>query len=276
MSDPWLEAWKREEQRIYESGLGKKARALLMEYADRYPQDSLWRTIGLEYRAFQACASAAVYHPDYDWNASQRENYKQGRASAKDVQLAIWTVLDYLDIYGPDPGIAMARVLARNPERITAPAVDDPGLTLASLLLLLSDAIPEAIDPATFSVDEAPHHYRFGPLQSPTPITLTKHLGDVRLTGLAFQLEATFRLFRQGRWLSVGDSMPEDDEGAFEVTTAFIRASIEPSATVKEIRDMLGKRLKANPGLTWADWPLPWSVMRVRQTSQIRTRRRIR
>ncbi|NEV62271.1 hypothetical protein [Thiorhodococcus minor] len=262
------DAWKDTQRDIEASRNGKEARKILSEYVARHRSAGLWDSIAIWHNAIHACTSAVLYSPETDWNEGLRASYKQGSASREDVRLAIFTVLDYLGLYGNEAKMAMLR---RLPESYLDDEADPFQLT--GLLLLLNDALDECGSPESFSPAEAPHHYRLGPLQLPSSLTLTKRLPDPRFTGLAFQLEAMFRLFKKGRRLDVGCAMPEDAEGAFDVTTAFIRASIDPSAKPKEVRDRLNKQLKDHPGITWQGWPLQLGRILPAKTNVIRKRR---
>lgn len=248
---------------------GRKAIERLRE---RFPFDEsdAWRTVILEWNAIAACERAQGYHPLIDWNDSQRRAYLQGRRSREDVKAAIWTVLDSLDAYGNEVNTALHKTADR--ELLG----DYPDSALNDGLFALLDSLDQSA-PEDFTPDETPHHYRLGPLQFPKPITSIDRKPDPQWTGLAWGLETLFRLAATGNAtrLQAGDAMPEGPY-CFELTAAFLQASIDPKATADSTRDRLNKITKAHPGITWADWPMPWRFMRPCTTSVIRTRRKAR
>lgn len=244
-----------------------------------YGPEWQWRSDLLRSRILDHCRAAVEYDPQWDPNNQARQRALQGRASRGDIKEAIGTVLDAIDLYDPALRVRLDQAYSSSLPEGTRPHA--PGHSVLNRLLLKleqivdDDSIPA---PTLRPHDPVAFHYRLGPLQFPAPLTLIKHKPDPVHTGLVFAIEAELRLIVKSPrtcWLEYGDRMPEGHL-RYDITAAFIRATIDPSATPRKTKARMEKLLSDYPGLQWIGWPSPALLGMPRTTSQIRTRRKAR
>lgn len=249
-----------------------------------------WRFRKLRDDILNHCRKAMEYNAEWDINEQAKQCYMQGLASRSDIKQAIATVLDGIDLYDQTILVRLNKVYKEIlPE--AAQSHGDAYTILSGLLLALSNIIddndiPPPVNPNQLNLpfDTSNFHYRLGPLQFPLPFTFTKRKPDTVYTGLAFAIEAELRLATKGEeeYLTPGTTMPvvsfvpgrPDD--FYEITAAFLRATIDPSATPRKTEARMEKLLRDYPGIQWIGWPIRALTRIPLTTSQISTRRKAR
>ena len=273
---------------------GREALSKLDEWSDSFlalaGEKWNWRFRKLRDDILNHCRKAMEYDPQWDINEQEKERYMQGLASRSDIKEAIATVLDGVELYDP---IILDRLNQSYKEILpeAQPSHYDAYMILSGLLLALSNIIddndiPPPVNPNQLNLpfDTANFHYRLGPLQFPLPFTFTKRKPDTVYTGLAFAIEAELRLVLKGEqeYLAPGTTMPVVSfvpgraDKFYDLTAAFLRATIDPSATPRKTEARMEKLLRDYPGIQWIGWPIRVLSRIPRTTSQIRTHRKSR